>query len=92
MKSDFKVHIKAKPEQQRGMICFNVDLKIRFYFEFGNTRTTIQSCEKNSALKNSLKIHIIEVHYGQWRTDILEDLKNYVIGTKDALDDKDLIT
>ena len=41
MKSDLKVHIKAKPEQQRGMICFNVDLKIKFYFEFGNTRMTI---------------------------------------------------
>ena len=61
MKSDFKVHIKAKPEQQRGMICFNVDLKIRFYFEFGNTWMTIQSCEKNFALKNSLKFYIIEV-------------------------------
>ena len=41
IKSDFKVHIKAKLEQQMSTICFNVDLKIRFNFEFENTRMTM---------------------------------------------------
>jgi hypothetical protein len=34
IKSEFKVHIKAKHKRQLSMLCFNVDLDIRFYFAF----------------------------------------------------------
>jgi hypothetical protein len=49
------------------MLCFNVDLDIKFYFEFENTEDThlCKSCEKNFALNESLKCHIIEVNDGQ---------------------------
>ena len=49
------------------MLCFNVDLDIRFYFAFENTEDAVKckSCEKNFTLNESLKCHIIEVHGGQ---------------------------
>jgi hypothetical protein len=50
------------------MLCFNVDLDIRFYFEFENTQRALvkcKSCEKNFTLNESLKCHITEVHGGQ---------------------------
>ena len=77
-KSDIKVHIKAKHAQLSFMLCFNMDLKIRFYFEFGDTqRTTVEckSCEKNFTLNESLMYHIIEVHGKQWNhfKEALED-------------------
>ena len=65
MKSDFKVHIKAKHKHQLSMLRFNVDLDVRFYFEFENTQRTLvecKYCEKNFTLNESLKFHIIEVH------------------------------
>ena len=40
-KYDIKVHIKAKHEKHLNMLCFNVDLKIRFNFEFEHTRITM---------------------------------------------------
>ena len=45
IKPDFKVHIKSKHKQQLIMNCFNVDLEIRFNFEFGNTQRTLVECE-----------------------------------------------
>ena len=45
IKSDFKVHIKAKHKRQLIMNCFNMDLEIRFNFEFGNTQRTQVECE-----------------------------------------------
>jgi hypothetical protein len=68
IKSDIEVHIKAKHAQLSFMLCFNMDLKIRFYFEFGHTQRTkveCKSCEKNFTLNESLKYHIIEV-LGGW--------------------------
>ena len=52
------------------MLCFNMDLKIRFHFEFGDTQRTkvgCKSCEKNFTLNESLMYHIIEVHGKQWK-------------------------
>ena len=45
IKSDIKVHIKAKHAQLSIMRCFNMDLKIRFYFEFGDTQRTTVECK-----------------------------------------------
>lgn len=61
MKSDFKVRIKAKHKQQLNMICFNVDLKSGFYFEFGNTQRThywgLWRTKKQEALEDEAKGH-----------------------------------
>ena len=46
IKSDFKVHIETKHVQMFFMLCFNVNLNIRFRFEFGNTHRTICNAEK----------------------------------------------
>ena len=46
IKSDFKVHIKTNNVQMFFMLCFNVNLNIRFSFEFGNTNRTICNAEK----------------------------------------------
>ena len=46
IKSDFKVHIKKKHVQMVFMLCFNVNLDIRYSFEFGNTHRTICNAEK----------------------------------------------
>ena len=42
MKFVFKVHIKAKHAQLLHMLCFNVNLKITFVFEFGNAQRTME--------------------------------------------------
>ena len=61
-------------------------LKSDFLFNLETHGWQCKSCEKNFALKNSLKCHIIEVHWGHiWK-------QKYVIETKDVLEDKDLIT
>jgi hypothetical protein len=78
IKSDIKVHIKAKHAQLSFMLCFNMDLKIRFYFEFdGRQKTKVEckSCEKNFTLNESLMYHIIEVHGKQCKhfKEALED-------------------
>ena len=39
MKSDFRFTLK------QSVSCFNVDLKSRFHFEFGNTERTLVECE-----------------------------------------------
>ena len=47
------------------MLRFNVDLDVRFYFEFENTQRTLvecKSCEKKFTLIASLKWHVIEIH------------------------------
>ena len=46
IKSDFKFHIKTKHVQMFFMLCFYVNLNIRFSFEFGNTHRTISNAEK----------------------------------------------
>ncbi len=46
------------------MLCFNVDLKIRFNFELENTQRTLVECnicDENFTLNESLKFHEIEV-------------------------------
>ena len=46
IKSDFKFHIKTKHVQMFFMLCFYVNLNIRFSFEFGDTHRTISNAEK----------------------------------------------
>ena len=46
IKSDFKVHIETKHVQMFFMLCFNVNLNIRFSFEFGNTHRAICNAGK----------------------------------------------
>ena len=57
IKSDFKVHIKAKHKRQLIMNCFNMDLEIRFNFEFGNTqRTLVELCLPHLSQETTLKM------------------------------------
>ena len=55
IKSDFKFHIKTKHVQMFFMLCFYVNLNIRFSFEFGNTHRTICNAIK---LKVILKMSL----------------------------------
>ena len=67
------------------MLCFNVDLDIRFNFVFENTQRTLvecKSCEKNFTLNESLKCHIIEVHGGQ-KKHFKEALEDEAVGCDD---------
>ena len=54
--SDFKVHIKAKHKRQLIMNYFNMDIEIRFNFEFGNTQRTMVECK--SCLPHLSQLHL----------------------------------
>ena len=50
------------------MLCFDVNLKIRFDFELQNTKRAMVECnicDKHFNLNESLKCHGIEVHVGK---------------------------
>ena len=50
------------------MLCFDVNLEIRFDFELQNTKRAMVECnicDKHFTLNESLKRHGIEVHVGK---------------------------
>ena len=59
------MRIQTFHDQLTFMLCFDVNLKIRFDFELQNTKRAMVECnicDKHFNLNESLKCHGIEVH------------------------------
>ena len=73
MKSDFKVHIKTKHARLLFMLQFNVNLKIRFSFDFGNTQRTLEILWKPMVVMwRKLKVNLSWMHTYQERIFLKE--------------------